>query len=216
MNILVIFIALIAIVHGAVMPVAGQRYCYVILSTNPDRQQLPEDVVKGLTEAHLANIDRLALEGKLLVAGPFEGGGGVFIMNSGDTAKVREWLDTDPGIHSRRWNIEVFPFEPVTGQVCRGDTSAQMVTYTWVRFRHATTAPEVIEAHRRYINDLFESGAVISEGTFAGEQGRILVLRGASDGIIQKDPLVVQGAVPYDLRTWWVAEGSFCERSQEH
>jgi uncharacterized protein YciI len=195
---------------GAAVPVVAQRYCYVILNTNPDRKVLPEEEVKKLMEGHLANIDRLAEEGKLLVAGPFEGGGGVFIMNSGDTVAVREWLATDPGIRAERWKLEVFPFEPVAGRVCRGQSDARMVTYTWVRFRQASIPSEIADAHRRYINDLFKKGEVISEGTFSNARGSILVLRSDSVELINNDPLVQHG-VPHNVKKWWVAEGSFCE-----
>src|SRR5690606_31631998 len=167
----------IVILLSSTVPVVAQRYCYVILNTNPDRKALPEEEVKKLMEGHLANIDRLAEEGKLLVAGPFEGGGGVFIMNSGDTVAVREWLATDPGIRAERWKLEVYPFEPVAGQVCRGQSDARMVTYTWVRFHQASIPSDIADDHRRYIDDISTWGETISRGRFTGPRWGRLVLR---------------------------------------
>jgi len=201
-------VILLIVTLSATVPVVAQRYCYVILNTNPDRTVLPEEEVRKLMEGHLANIDRLAQEGKLLVAGPFDGG--VFIMNSGDTTVVREWLSTDPGIRAERWKLEVFPFEPVAGQVCGGKSDARMVTYTWVRFHQASIPSDIADDHRRYIDDLSKSGEIISEGIFSSARGGILVLRSDSLELINNDPLVRHG-VPHDVKKWWVAEGSFCE-----
>lgn len=50
-------------------------------------------------KGHMANINRLAKEGKLIVAGPFDGGG-VFILNTTSTDEARLWLNTDPGVQA--------------------------------------------------------------------------------------------------------------------
>ncbi|HRG07858.1 MAG TPA: hypothetical protein PLJ08_04720, partial [Cyclobacteriaceae bacterium] len=48
---------------------------FVFLNKRTDKAELPEAEVKKIMEGHLANIERLAKEGKLISAGPFDGGG---------------------------------------------------------------------------------------------------------------------------------------------
>ena len=87
-------------------------FIFVFLHARPDNPELPKAELDQLMQGHLANIERLASEGKLLVAGPFEGGGGIFIFNSTSTGEVTAWLSTDPGVQARRWRIELFPYIP--------------------------------------------------------------------------------------------------------
>ena len=56
------------------------KHFFVFLNRNPNRVTLPEEEAKKLQEGHMNNINRLAEEGKLLAAGPFEDGGGIFIF----------------------------------------------------------------------------------------------------------------------------------------
>ncbi|MBL4708008.1 MAG: hypothetical protein JKY48_06160 [Flavobacteriales bacterium] len=56
-----------------------------------------------LQAAHIANIDRLAQEGKLLVAGPFLGGAkgklrGIYIFDTPSIDSARKYTSTDPAI----------------------------------------------------------------------------------------------------------------------
>jgi uncharacterized protein len=90
-------------------------YYMVFLRRSP--QWTPEGPgVKELIEAHLANIRRLAQEGKLLLAGPFleqTGPGslaGLFVLQAGSTAEAREIAGTDPAVKGGRFTIEVLPW----------------------------------------------------------------------------------------------------------
>ncbi len=60
----------------------SSSYSFVFLNKKADAVQLPKEEGEKLMAGHMANIERLAKEGKLIVAGPFEGGGGIFIFNT--------------------------------------------------------------------------------------------------------------------------------------
>lgn len=79
----------------------GMRsYVLVVLKTGPNR--IPagkerEDMFKG----HFANINRLAAERKLVLAGPFDGVDGwrgLFILAVADIEEARKYVATDPVI----------------------------------------------------------------------------------------------------------------------
>ena len=77
----------------------GMRgYVFVLLKTGPNRIAAgPErdEMFKG----HFANINRLAVEGKLVLAGPFDGVDGwrgLYIFSASDIDEVKKLVETDP------------------------------------------------------------------------------------------------------------------------
>ncbi|HRW98769.1 MAG TPA: YciI family protein, partial [Cyclobacteriaceae bacterium] len=74
------------------------KFTFVFLNTRTDKPELQKEELDELMKGHLANIRRLVKEGKMIMAGPFDGGGGIFIMNSNSVDSVKNWLKTDPGI----------------------------------------------------------------------------------------------------------------------
>src|SRR6186713_1563699 len=97
---------------------AQKSYTIVFLNKKSDAAQLSPEQSKEIMDGHMANIGRLAKEGKLLAAGPFDGGGGIFILNTTSSDEARQWLSTDPGIQANRWDVEVLPYKPRVGSVC--------------------------------------------------------------------------------------------------
>ncbi|MCC5936192.1 MAG: hypothetical protein JJU34_02815 [Lunatimonas sp.] len=90
-----------------------KMYTFVLLTTG---EHTPEDqaVVAAAFAGHMANINRLAQEGKLLVAGPFGPNGdamrGIFIFDSADTDEVRTWLADDPAISEGLLKASLYPW----------------------------------------------------------------------------------------------------------
>ena len=66
---------------------------------------------------HFNNIERLAEEGKLLVAGPFYGidrvpgsWRGLFVFNTADTAEARSWVHSDPAVQAGVFRVVLAPW----------------------------------------------------------------------------------------------------------
>ena len=93
------------------------RYTFVFLNTNPDRAELPKEQVDSLQAGHMANINRLVKEKKMISAGPFYTGGGIFLFDTNleDTQAI---LDSDPAIAAGRFKLEVYSFDPMEGKIC--------------------------------------------------------------------------------------------------
>lgn len=81
----------------------GMRsYVLVILKTGPKKIEDKAERAK-IFEGHFANMGKLALEKKLVVAGPLdgkEGRRGIFVMATPDIEQAKSWVDTDPVILS--------------------------------------------------------------------------------------------------------------------
>src|SRR5690606_4452651 len=141
--------------------------------------------LKKIMEGHFANMERLAHENKLLAAGPFEGGGGIFILNTQSVKEATEWISTDPGVRSNRWRIELLPISFSKGSVCVAVDTAEMAMYNLVRFTsHITkfnvkTSTATIKAHEDFVSKL--NANILAEGIFSDRAGSILVIKDTID-----------------------------------
>ncbi|MCU0398148.1 MAG: YciI family protein [Cyclobacteriaceae bacterium] len=196
-----------------------QSYTFVFLNARSDKPELPKEEVDKIMKGHMDNMSRLANEGKLLAAGPFDGGGGIFIMNTKSTEEASQWISTDPGVQAQRWKVEILPYQPRIGSVCTVKEPYTMVTYSFVRFRsniHKETVgdyPVMLKKHEDYISELAKGGNVITEGTFGEQEGGILILKGEVQAeVFENDPSIKGGTMLFEVKKLWIAKGSFCEK----
>lgn len=102
-------------------------YTLVYLTTGPASAGHTKEQKQEIFAGHMANMKRLADEGSLLIAGPFGKARnpkwrGIFVMNTGDTAKATEIVSTDPGVSSQEFAPIFVPMRAsealrLTGQV---------------------------------------------------------------------------------------------------
>jgi uncharacterized protein len=91
-----------------------KTYVLAILRTGPN-----DTTVKGADrtkafEGHMANIGRLADEGKLAVAGPFGKNDktfrGLFILNTASVEEAQKLAETDPAIRAGIFVVDYIPW----------------------------------------------------------------------------------------------------------
>lgn len=196
-----------------------KKYIFVFLNKKPDAEKISEERSKQIMEGHMSNIQSLAKDGKLLAAGPFEGGGGIFILNTPSVEEAQTWLRKDPGVQAKRWDLEMFPYTPRTGSVCPVSEPYEMIHYSFVRFDAvvskftASTYPQIINKHNEYIKKLVVTGNVVTEGIFGENDGGILIMKGdVQREIFESDPGVQEGLMDVIIKKLFIAKGSFCEK----
>lgn len=86
---------------------------YVLVMLKTGSNQIKDKAISdSLFRGHMKNINRLADEGKLVVAGPLEANDknyeGIFILNVKTTEEAKALLDTDPAIHARALEADVY------------------------------------------------------------------------------------------------------------
>ncbi len=86
------------------------KYYFVELITNPDRPELPKAEVDSIQRAHMANISGMIDAKKLVLAGPFEAGGGIFILNVATVEEAQELAGNDPAVKAGRLVTEIRPW----------------------------------------------------------------------------------------------------------
>lgn len=86
-------------------------YVLAILKTGTNKTE-NKTIVDSLFKGHLANIGRLADEGKLVVAGPLKKNDksyrGIFILNVKTIAEADSLLITDPAIKEKLLDAELY------------------------------------------------------------------------------------------------------------
>ena len=89
-----------------------KQYVMAFLKKGPNRSQSKEEAME-LQKGHMANINRMAEEGKLLIAGPFLDDGeirGIYIFNVKTIEEAQKLTETDPAIKTGRLVMELHPW----------------------------------------------------------------------------------------------------------
>ena len=74
-------------------------------------QVTPE--TEDIQKRHLANINKLHSEGKLLLAGPFTDNGvlrGIFVLKANSLEEAKQYCATDPAVQAGRLIVDVLPW----------------------------------------------------------------------------------------------------------
>ena len=92
-------------------------YVLAMLRTGPTPPTDPARE-KELQAGHMANMERLHREGKLILAGPFKGAGdleGLFLLNTESVAEAEAWCATDPAIAAGGLRVELLQWYSARG-----------------------------------------------------------------------------------------------------
>lgn len=87
-----------------------KRYVFMLLNSGETKSKTEEEAA-GFQEMHLAHLSKMAESGKLIVAGPFEGGGehrGLLIFDVETIEEAVKLESEDPMIKTDRLRMETF------------------------------------------------------------------------------------------------------------
>jgi uncharacterized protein YciI len=192
---------------------ANGQFTFVFLNKKPDAEKLSEEQSKAIMAGHFANMERLAKEKKLVAAGPFEGGGGIFILNTTNPDTAKFWISPDTGIKANRWNVELLPYSPRVGNVCAVSAPYTMVMYSFARFFiDDETSRKNLKLHNRFVKKLASQPDVITEGVFEKTGGILIAKSDITKEQLESDPAFQNHFVSYDIKKLYIAKGSFCEK----
>lgn len=194
---------------------------FVFLHSNPDKPQISDDEIARLQEAHLANIDRLAKAGKLLAAGPFEGGGGILILDAADQGEATQLLESDPAVQAQRFRTELLPFRVTGNDLCGATEPYEMVTYQFIRLisnpAYFDDFDDMMVGNRTFLANLNnQHDYVVAYGSFSDYNDGIVILDVSTaeeaEDIIKEHPSVKADQLTYEIRSLWIARGTFCKK----
>ncbi|PXY45786.1 YciI family protein [Flavobacterium hydrophilum] len=90
-----------------------KKYVFCLLKSGTNKTASKEES-KKLFEGHMANINKLAKEGKLVVAGPFMKNDrnyrGIYVFNVETIEEAKALVETDPAIKANLLEAELTPW----------------------------------------------------------------------------------------------------------
>lgn len=206
-------------------PMEG-RYTFVFLNTNEERSELPQSQVDSLQAGHMANINRLVKAEKMIAAGPFYDGGGIFIFNT-KLEETQAILDTDPAIAAGRFKLEIFSFNMDLGKICTlwdiPEEEIEMTTYYIVRYRNKfeTDGAYAAKTNRFTLTHLekakkFKDMNIYGSLMFDGNAGQVVIFEAPEsddyEAFFAEHKLVKNGIMDFYLKKIYFPKGVFCEK----
>jgi uncharacterized protein YciI len=176
---------------------------------------------QGIQAAHMANIGKLADEGKLVIAGPFghpspdDSLRGIFVFDTGDLAQAREWTETDPAVKSGVLGLEM--------AVIRTDTELRRALEIYRESLaknggeppandmrgYAFVLAESAEHARESLSSLRGAGRIVFEGELDDSpRGKYVAVIDAGDEDEAKGLLepVAAGIGQHAVFPWWASK----------
>jgi uncharacterized protein YciI len=91
-----------------------KSYVLVVLKTGPNDASMKGEERTKAFQGHFANINKLANEGKMAIAGPFgkndKSFRGLFILNTTSLDEARSWTEADPTVKSGIFVVDYIPW----------------------------------------------------------------------------------------------------------
>lgn len=208
------------------------RYTFVFLNTNPNKAEISKAAVDSLQTGHMNNINRLVKERKMIAAGPFFTGGGVFLFDT-NVEETKAILNSDPAIAADRYILEVFAVDPiphnaVNKTLCtlwdKNEADVEMaMNYYFVRYKPNKENENVAAVKtNRFTENLIKSvskkngqNTIIGALNLNGNEGQLIFYQSDIEGGMEADfaahELVKKGLMTYEHSQIYFPKGVFCE-----
>lgn len=203
---------------------AGQ-YFFVLLNRPAKAPQLSKEAGEKLQEGHMANIQKLYAEHKLVIAGPFEEDTalrGLFVFHADSAAQVQDWANSDPAVKAGRLSAEVHgPWLIDSTAIHPPATPEGMEQYSLVLMKSGDKwnpdAPgfmDVLKQHSAFVKEMIAQGYLAIAGPFPlGDQGElrgVAIFRVGTEqtaGLVKDDPTVKAGLLRPEIHPWITGKG---------
>ena len=213
----------------------AEDYCFGFLMSVPNRAPLPEAQANEIQKGHLAHMEKMALAGKLLAAGPMAGDTalrGIVIYKCQSLEDAAGFTEPDPAVQNKRlqpvfqmWRGPNDVGEPLSSEV-QADPKAKytMVTVPFVLLRRTAKWEKdpplkLLRKELDFLNKLRRRKQLRMDGSFFGqpnlpydgpEPGALLVFAAMplkdAIGIAKSHPLVEAGYATVEAHEWYVAD----------
>lgn len=167
---------------GAPAAASADAYVLALLKTGPRSAPLSKDDSQRIFGGHMANMQRLAREGRLVMAGPYgkEKGDaalrGVFVLATADLAEAKAWCETDPGFAEGVFRFELAAM--TTTAALRAQLAADLAREDAQKRAGATPAPG--SGMRGYVLLTAKDG--VRADAALGDDGGVLLHSRLGDG----------------------------------
>jgi uncharacterized protein YciI len=210
---------------------ATARYFVVFLRRSPDRKPLTKEEGDRIQAAHMANIHKMAQDGVLVAAGPFEDTpptiSGIFVFKTDSLATAQRIAAQDPTVVEHRNTVDVHAWE---GPARIGEEYSllhklhpkapeNMQVHPFCMLFHgpawgSSTEQQSawIEQHKQYVEQLKALGKLSAAGPVedSADFVGLVIFRPIPDAeakeLMEADPAVKAGALRIEYHRWWSSD----------
>jgi uncharacterized protein YciI len=167
---------------GAPDAAPADTYVLALLKTGPRTAPLSKDESQRIFGGHMANMQRLAREGRLVMAGPYGKDKsdaalrGVFVLATADLVEAKAWCETDPGFVEGVFRFELAAM--TTTAALRAQLAADIAREDAQKRAGAT--PPLGSGMRGYVVLTAKDGARADQAL--GDDGGVLLRSRLGDG----------------------------------
>jgi len=187
------------------------NHVLVFLNSHPDKEEISSEEEELLRKAHFESRKQMAEEGKILLTGPFDGGGGIYILNTGKISEAKSWLQTDPTVLANRWQLELFPLRFLQGGICDIKEPYDMVRYNFIRIKFINEIAnyKTNETGSDVWSSIIKSENIKLTGVFPHSDGGLIIYNGDKKtswfGTNQANQMTLEH------KLLWLANGAICD-----
>lgn len=202
------------------------QYFFILLVRPANAPQLSKEAGEKLQEEHMANIQKMATEHKLRIAGPFledTALRGIFVFQADSAEQAQDWANHDPAVQAGRLAAEVhgpWLIDPTT--VHQPPTTPQgMEQYTLVLMKKGekwkSDAPafnSVVKEYPAFTKEMKAQGYLAVAGLFPssilGELRAVDIFRVGVEQtatLLKDDPSVKAGLLRPEVHAWITGKG---------
>jgi uncharacterized protein YciI len=202
------------------------QYFFVLLNRPANAPQLSKEAGEKLQAEHMANIQKMAAEHKLVIAGPFEEDTalrGIFVFQADSAAQVQDWANSDPAVKAGRLSAEVHGPWLVDPTAIHQPPAIPngMEQYSLVLMKRGDkwnpNAPEfmdVMKQHHAFVKQMIAQGYMAVAGPFPfsdpGELRGVAIFRVGTEQtakLVKDDPSVKAGLLKPEIHPWITGKG---------
>lgn len=210
---------------------AHAPYYIAFLRPDPARKPLAKEDADRIMSAHMANIFKMAEDGLLASAGPFDDEhttiSGIFIFKVESLAKAQSIANQDPTVVEHRNTIDVHQWNGPDGlgdeyfRLHRLDpkTPENMQKHPFCILLHGAawdaSSPQqasILAAHEQYLTELRSHGKLGAAGSIdaSGDLVALVIFRvipqADAQALLASDPAVMAGVLRVENHTWWSSD----------
>jgi uncharacterized protein YciI len=215
----------------ASVPEPTDPYYVVFLRPDPSRKPLLKADTERIQAAHMANIRKMAEDGVLIAAGPFDDTpitiSGIFVFKVGSLQSAQAVAARDPTVIEHRNTVEVHAWlgprgigaeyfrlhklDPKTPENMQARPLCML--YRGPAWEEKLgTRDSLLAAHERYVDQLREQGKLAAAGGIEAPDDLLgLVVFKPIDlddaqRLLNEDPAVQAGVLRIEYHRWWSAD----------
>ncbi len=197
----------------------GNNLFFTFLNPDPSKSLTTVSLGSSIQQQHDQYINNLMDSKTVKASGKTERGGYILITHSNDIDEAKKIVEADPLVTSGGYTVETYPLMVANNWVCGPRKPYKTVQYQLVRLLfnddYFGDLDKTARENRIFMANLNnKNDFVMMQGNFSIYNEGVLILdvptKEQAEKIIKKNPAVKQGQILYDIKTFSIAEGTFC------